>query len=250
MRLGTLRASLRSAKRPRTQFANSPKYKYKVPKVQVFQNTSFLQTSTYKNALQASEVLQPIFKASKGISRTSLHHGVLTRFAVKVFFPTICSMGESKEFIQTSYVWEQLFKCLLPRIPFFGSQVVVFTSNPSCVKYWLLCPFSTRKPCLKAVPETDSFTQQKQYHKRTTLRTWTSQLRERDAWAISPDYHASHPRRFCAVGDVVAQRYDFLCDWPWDACHMAGVRWKSCCKGFCSKEGPHYPHEQSARKLS
>ncbi len=30
---------------------------------------------------------------------------------------------------------------------------------------------STRKPCAKAVPELDSFTQQKQYHKRTTLRT-------------------------------------------------------------------------------
>ncbi len=29
---------------------------------------------------------------------------------------------------------------------------------------------STRKPCAKAVPEMDSFTQQKQYHKRTTLR--------------------------------------------------------------------------------
>jgi hypothetical protein len=27
-----------------------------------------------------------------------------------------------------------------------------------------------RKLCAKAVPETDSFTQQKQYHKRTTLR--------------------------------------------------------------------------------
>ncbi len=30
---------------------------------------------------------------------------------------------------------------------------------------------SMRKPCAKAVPETDSFTQWKQYHKRTTLRT-------------------------------------------------------------------------------
>ena len=28
---------------------------------------------------------------------------------------------------------------------------------------------STRKPCAKAVPEMDYFTQQKQYHKRTTL---------------------------------------------------------------------------------
>ncbi len=69
-------------------------------------------------------------------------------------------------------------------------------------------------------------------------------------WVISPDYHASHPWRFCAVGDVVAQRYDVLCDWLWDACHMAGVHWRSRCKGFRSKEGPHYRFEQSARKLS
>ncbi len=69
-------------------------------------------------------------------------------------------------------------------------------------------------------------------------------------WVISPNYQASHPRCFCAVGDVVVQRYDILCDWLWDACHMAGVRWRSRCKGFLSKEGPHYPFEQSARKLS
>ncbi len=120
----TLRASLRSAKRPRTQFANSLKYKYKVPEVQDFQNTSFLQTSTYKNALQASEVLQPYFKASKGISRTSLRCGILTRFAVKVFFSTIHSTQGREEFIRTSYVRGQLFTCPQPRIPF-----VWFTSS-------------------------------------------------------------------------------------------------------------------------
>jgi hypothetical protein len=54
---------------------------------------------------------------------------------------------------------------------FLGSRVAVFTSNPSCVKYWLLRPFSTRKPCAKAVLETDYFMQQKRYHKRTTLCT-------------------------------------------------------------------------------
>ncbi len=155
--LRTSRASLRSAKQPRTQFANSPKYKYKVPEVQVFRNTSFLRTSTYMNALQALEVLQPYFKASKGISRTSLRCSILTRFGE--FFPTICSTQESKEFIQTSYVRGQLFKCPQPRFPFFGSRVAVFTSNPSCLKYWLLhhllykesmCKGSTRNGLLYA----------------------------------------------------------------------------------------------------
>jgi hypothetical protein len=38
---------------------------------------------------------------------------------------------------------------------------------------WVSAPvfFSTRKPCAKEVPETDYFTQQKGYLKRTTLRT-------------------------------------------------------------------------------
>ncbi len=69
-------------------------------------------------------------------------------------------------------------------------------------------------------------------------------------WVISPDYCASHPWRFSAVGDVVAQRCDVLRDWLWDACHMVGVRWRSGCEGFCSEEGPHYCFDQSARKLS
>jgi hypothetical protein len=78
----------------------------------------------------------------------------------------------------------------------------------------------------------------------------TLTIARKGRWVISPDYRASHPWHFCAVGDIVAQRCDVLCDWLWDACHMAGVRWGSCCKVFHSKEGPHYCFEQSARKLS
>jgi hypothetical protein len=43
-------------------------------------------TRVYKDALQTLEALQPYFKESKGISRTSLRHGVLTRLAIKEFF--------------------------------------------------------------------------------------------------------------------------------------------------------------------
>jgi hypothetical protein len=132
----------------------------------------------------------------------------------------------------------------------FGSRVAGFASNPSCLKYWLLHPFfykeaickgSTIKELLyaaKAVPWKDYFT-----HLPLTIA-------RKGRWVISPDYRASHPRCFCAVGDVVAQRYDILCDWLWDACHMAGVHWRTRCEGLCSKEGPYYCLEQSARKLS
>ncbi len=46
---------------------------------------------------------------------------------------------------------------------------------------------------------------------------------------------------------IITQKYDVPWDWLWDVCHMAGVRWGSCCKGFCSEEGPHYHFEQSVR---
>ncbi len=90
----------------------------------------------YKNALQASEVLQPYFKASKGISRTSLRRGVLTRFAINVFFPMIRSTRESKEFILTSYVRGQLFKCPQPRIPFFWFTSSSVHKQPVSFDVW------------------------------------------------------------------------------------------------------------------
>jgi hypothetical protein len=49
---------------------------------------------------------------------------------------------------------------------------------------------------------------------------------------------------------IVTQRYDVPQDWLWDACHMAGVRWGFCCKGFCSKEGPHYHFTRSTRSIT
>ncbi len=49
---------------------------------------------------------------------------------------------------------------------------------------------------------------------------------------------------------IVARRYDVPRDWLWDACHMAGVRWGSRYKGFCSKEGLHYCITQSARNIT
>ncbi len=119
---------------------------------------------------------------------------------------------------------------------FLGSQVAGFASDPSCLKYWLLrsffykeaiCKGSTRKGlpyAAKAVPAKDYF-----MHLTPTIAS-------KGRWVISPDYRVSHPRHFCAVGDVVAQRYDVLCDWLWDACHMAGILWGSCCKAFVARK--------------
>ncbi len=57
---------------------------------------------------------------------------------------------------------------------FFGSRLFGFGSGPSRLKYRFLHFFSTRKPCVKEVPETDYFTQWKQYLKRTTLCTYSA----------------------------------------------------------------------------
>ncbi len=129
---------------------------------------------------------------------------------------------------------------------FFGSRVTVSQETslvevlaPMSLLYKVAtCKNSTIKGLLyaaRAVPSKD-------YFMHLTLKNT-----KKGCWVISPDYHASHPRHFCAVGDVIAQRYDVLWDWLWDACHMAGVCWGSCCKGFHSKEGPHYCFEQSLR---
>ncbi len=116
---------------------------------------------------------------------------------------------------------------------------------------------------------------QKQYQERTSLRTWGVQQRalqvsqpgysaltwrhkhepqvpqrwppERDAeWSAPTNVRHTHctPRQ---LGTTADWRYDVPWDWLWDACHMAGVHWGTRCKGFCSKEGPHYRIEQSAR---
>ncbi len=83
---------------------------------------------------------------------------------------------------------------------------------------------------------------------KTPQEPWRSRwLQERDVEQSAPT-HARH--NHCAsrqLGTTADQRYDLPWDWLWDACQMARVRWGTHCKGFFSKEGPHYCIEQSAR---
>ncbi len=105
-------------------------------------------TRVYKNALQASEALQPYFKESKGIqasvaaflqdfpsknlfpmsslkqerrkfSTDKLPTRRVIRFAVKFFFLRFAQFMESEGFSTTSYVQGQRSVCPKPRIPFF-----------------------------------------------------------------------------------------------------------------------------------
>ncbi len=119
----------------------------------------------YKNAFQALELLQPYFKSSEGISPTSLRSGILTGFAVEFFFLRFPQLKKAKD----SY-WQACtratFMCPWQRIPFFGSRVAVFTSNPSCLKYWLLHFFILQGSHV-----------QRQYRKRTTLCSESSTIK-------------------------------------------------------------------------
>ncbi len=125
-----------------------------------------------------------------------------------------------------------------------------FLKRPILLKEWLLRTFSTRKPHAKAVPLKDYFTQQKQYHKRTTLLTLPWKTQERDAEWSAPTIMRHIHGASVLLGTTITQRYDAPRDWLCNACHMAGVCWWSGCKGFRSEEGLHYCLEQSARKLS
>ncbi len=140
-----------------------------------------------KNNLQASEPLQPYFKSRKGISQTSLHCGVLNKICRQFFFHTIRSMRESNKITTNQLRMRTTFQRVLNQEFFFGSWVAAFSRNLSCWSISSYVPFSTRKPHAKAVPKRNYFTQRKQYHQRTTLRTWPWKMRERDAEWSAPN---------------------------------------------------------------
>ncbi len=223
---------LRLAKRPSAQFANS--------------TNKVLQ---FKNALQASECYSPTSIQARVLVVQASVAAYLQDLPSRFFSYDLRNARKQEHYYQRGTYKDNFSTCPQPRIRFWFTSSS-FLKKPVLLKYWLLRPFfykeatcksSTVKGLLyamKAVPSKDYFT-------HLTLKNV-----RKGRWVISPKYCTSHPRRFCAVGEVVAQRYDIPRDWLWDACHMAGVRQGSRCKGFCSKEGPHYCHEQNARKLS
>jgi hypothetical protein len=123
-----------------------------------------------QDAFSSVGVLQPYFKSSKGVGRTSLRCSVLTRFAVEVFSHD-CSTQENNE-ITTDKLHTRTTSHVssTKNSLFFGSQVAGFASDPSHLKYWLLHPFFYEEAickgitgkglpyAAKAVPAKDYFT--------------------------------------------------------------------------------------------
>ncbi len=83
---------------------------------------------------------------------------------------------------------------------------------------------------------------------KTPQDSWRSRWpQERDVEGSAPT-QAHHTHCASRQLDTTADwRYDVPWDWLWDACQMARVHWGTCCEGLCSKVGPHYQLEQSAR---
>ncbi len=142
---------------------------------------------------------------------------------------------------QRNHYWRATYEDYFARVLnqeflFFGSWVAGFARDPSHLKYWLMRPFFYKEAICKGstgkgLPYTVKAVPAKDYFMHLTLI-----IARKECWVISPDYRAFHPRRFYAVGDIVAQRYDILSDWLWDTCHMAGIHWGSRCEAFVARK--------------
>jgi hypothetical protein len=151
------------------------------------------------------------------------------------------------------------------RISIFGSRVTWFCKRPVSTHRdttWS----STRRSMSKGGTGKGLLIVFLQESRKSTSSVSTSRLRpdssseqkpqepKRTSWpqekgcsAISPDSCASHPLHSYVIGYDSRLKYDVPRDWLCEACHMARVHWESHCKGFRSKEGPHYQLEQSVR---
>ncbi len=135
--LRTLRVSLRSAKRPRKHFAISPKYKYKVPKVQVSEIQVFYGHVRTRMPFKHWKCYSPTSRQARVLVIQASVAAYLQDSPSRFF--SYDSLNSRKQRIHTDELCTRAtFTCPQPRIPFVGSRVAVFTSNPSHLKYWLL----------------------------------------------------------------------------------------------------------------
>ncbi len=135
---------------------------------------------------------------------------------------------------------------------FFVSQVMHAQERPSSVRdwHWLFC-----KPRKSISCRSLHWASQEQVGSRVCVSPETRLI------IVLAPMSLLHEEATCKSSTIngllyahetliVAQRCDGPRDWLWDACHMAGVCWGSCCEGFRSKEGPHYCFMRSARNMT
>ncbi len=137
-----------------------------MPNLQIPPNTRFLQTRFYIQERPSSiGVLQPYFKSSKGISRTSLRRSILNKICRQFFsYDSLNARKQRNDYRQATY--EDNFSRVLNQ-----EFVFWFTSSGFCkqpISFQVLAP-------------TSLFLQgshmQREYRKRTTLRSKSSTIK-------------------------------------------------------------------------
>jgi hypothetical protein len=164
-----------------------------------------------KNNLQALEPLQLYLKSRKGISQTSLRRSVLNKICRRFFFLYLLNARKRENYYQRATYEDNFSKFSQPRI-FFWFTINGSLKRPAWLKYWLLRPFfykeaTCKSSTVKGLLYAANVVPSKDYFTHLTLKN-----ARKGHCVISPGYCASHSRRFYAVGDVVAQRYDVLRD--------------------------------------
>ncbi len=209
-----------------------------------------IQDFYVQDAFSSVRVLQPYFKSSKGIGRTSLHCSVLTRIAIKIFsYDLLNARKQRNHYWQATYE-DNFSRVLIQEFPFFW-----FTSSGFCkqpVSFEVLAPASL-------------FLQGshmgRNYQKRTTLRSKSSTSK---GLLYAPDHDnckkgmMSDQPRLSRISSMA-----LLCCWGHSCSKIWRPSWVTLrcmlygrgtlripLQSICSEEGPHFCREQSARKLS
>jgi hypothetical protein len=136
--LRTLSVSLRLAKRPSAQFANSTNHKFstnKVLRTRIYEQGSMNKVLRFKNALQASECYNPTSIQARVLVIQASIAAYLTRFAIDFFSLQFAQCKKTRKITTDKLCTWTTFQRVLNQEFFFGSGVAVFLRDPSCLKY-------------------------------------------------------------------------------------------------------------------
>ncbi len=157
-----------------------------VHNLQIQRNTRFLRTRFYVQERPSSiGVLQPYFKSSKGISRTSLRQGILNKIHHWLFSYDLLKVRKRRNDYQQA-TYEDNFSHVLNQEFFFWFRSSSFASNPTRLEYWLLRPFFYKEATCKGSTEKGLPYPAKAVPSKDYLRTWPWQSQERDAEWSAP----------------------------------------------------------------
>jgi hypothetical protein len=102
----------------------------------------------YINALQASECYSPTSSQARVLVVQATIAAYPTRFTIKFFSYNLLNARKQRNDHQQA-TYRTTFCVSSTKNSFFNSQVAVFTSDPSCLRYWLLHPLFFKEATCK-----------------------------------------------------------------------------------------------------